>query len=733
MKSHCLKAIKLLVLTPVMVAAAVATAQVPAVTSYPTTARGNVVDTLHGEAIADPYRWLEDDNSTETKAWVKSQNETTEKVLSSLAKRGAIRERYKALYDFEKYSVPYREGPHYYWTRNDGLQQHSVVYYARRLTDKPKVALDPNTFSTDGTVSLAGFAPSPDGRFIAYGISSGGSDWNEWRVRDLATGKDLPEVLKWVKFSHASWTRDSRGFVYGRFDAPKPGAALTEANYFQKLHYHRIGTPQERDVLIYESRENKEWGFDGQFSADGRWLAVHVWRGAGRENGLVILPVNKGGKPESLVGKPVVISLTFDAQYTVLGNQGDRLFVRTDKDAPKGRILQIQVGQPAPANWKTLVSESAEPIDEASAVGGKLIVRYLKDVVSVVRTFTLTGQPSGEIALPGLGTAFGFTGKLTDRESFYSFTSMTQPGTLYRLDVATAKSTVFRAPKTVFESSQYETRRVFYTSRDGTRIPMFIAHRKGLMLDGENPTILYAYGGFSVISNPTFRVTAAAWLDQGGVYALANIRGGGEYGAAWHDAAKGVNRQKAFDDFIAASEWLTANGYAKPNRIGASGGSNGGLLVGVAINQKPEAFGAAVPEVGVMDMLRFHKFTIGWAWKGEYGDPEKREDFLALRAYSPLHNLAARRMPHVLIMTSDHDDRVVPAHSFKYAANLQALETGPALKLIRVQTRAGHGAGTPTSVIIAERGDVLTFFGATLGLGSKACAEPASHPCLRWQ
>jgi prolyl oligopeptidase len=684
--------------------------------TYPSTARGAVTETLHGEALADPYRWLEDDNSAETKAWVVAQNKVTDGVLASLPQRDKIRARYKELYNFEKYSVPIKEGARYFWERNDGLQQQSVVYTVRNLKDKPEVALDPNGFSTDGTVSLAGFVPSPDGRYVAYGVSSGGSDWNEWRIRDLTTGKDLPEVLKWVKFSAASWTRDSRGFFYSRYDAPKAGAALTEANFFQKLYYHRLNTAQDADPLIHESRANKEWGFAANVSDDGRWLIVSVWRGAGRENGLTIFPLNRSGA--TLVGNPVNVTLDFDGQYNVLANQGNAFFVFTDAGAPKGKVIRIEITKPARANWKTVVPEAAEPLETATAVGGRIIGRYLKDVTTLVRQFSLDGKTLGEVALPGVGTAFGFGGRLADNETFFSFTSMIQPGTIYRLDLKADKSTVFRAPKTAFDPALYETARVFYTSRDGTKVPMFIAHRKGLKLDGNNATILYAYGGFNVTLNPTFRTTVAAWLDMGGVYAMANIRGGGEYGAAWHEAAKGAKRQNAFDDFIAAADWLSANGYAKPARIGINGGSNGGLLVGVAANQKPQAFGAAVPEVGVMDMLRFHKFTIGWAWQPEYGKPDNADDFKVLRAYSPLHNLKAQPMPHIMVMTSDHDDRVVPAHSFKYAAQLQALETGPNHKLIRIETRAGHGAGTPTSKIIEERGDVLAFFAHTLGLSA---------------
>jgi prolyl oligopeptidase len=698
---------------------------------YPPSSRGEVTETLHGVSVADPYRWLEDAKSPATSAWVEAQSKATEGFLASLPMRQGIRERYKALINFERYTVPLKEGGRYFWTRNDGLQQQAVLYSVRELKAKPQVILDPNTFSKDGTVSLAGFVPAPNGKLLAYATSSGGSDWTEWKVRDLDSGKDLPDTIRWVKFSQPSWSRDSKGFFYSRYDEPKAGAELTAANYFHKVYFHRLGTAQAQDVLIHENREQKEWGFQADVSHDGRFLTVLVWRGAGRENGLLVYPLNSGTKG-AMVGRPTTVSLAFDAVYLPLGNQGNIFYLQTDREAPRGKIVRFAIGQPEPKGWTTMVKESDQPLEASSLVGGRLFGRYLKDVTNVIREFSLQGKLMSEVALPGIGSVEGFAGRINDQETFFSFTNITQPRSIYRYDLKQKAVTLFRAPKTAFDSSRYETRQVFVTSADGTRVPMFVAHRKGLVLNGENPTILTAYGGFNVSNGPAYRVMAATWLDQGGVYALANIRGGGEYGADWHAAAIKGKRQNAFDDMLAAAQWLTANGYAKAQRLGVTGGSNGGLLVGVVINQRPQAFGAAVPEVGVMDMLRFHRFTIGWAWKDEYGDPDNAADFKVLRAYSPLHNLKAQTMPHVLIMTSDHDDRVVPAHSFKYAAQLQALETGAAAKYIRIETRAGHGAGTPTSKIIEERGDVLTFFAHTLGLGKAACVSPGT-PCLAWQ
>jgi len=686
--------------------------------TYPVTNKVDQTDSYHGTKVADPYRWLEDDNSTETKAWVKSQNEVTDRFLAAMPQRAAVKKLYTDLHNFERYGIPFVEGERasrrYFWSRNDGLQQQNVIYTATALTATPSVAIDPNALSKDGTVALSGLVPSRDGKLLAYGVAVGGSDWQEWRVRDLSTGKDLPDLLKWVKFSAAEWTPDGKGFFYSRYEAPKDGVALTGANYFQKLYYHRLGDEQAKDLLVFENAAEKEWGFVPTISDDGLHLLIYVWKGSGRKNGLVVMPLNKG----VFVPSPTrVLTLAFDAEYAPLGAVGNTLYVKTDKDAPRGRIISIDLTKPDPAHWATLVPESKEAMIGANAIGGRLFAQYLRDAAALVKVFSAQGQWIRDVALPGVGTVGGFGGRWGDDETFFSYTSLTAPSETYRYDIAGGKTTLFKRPKTAFDPDQFETRQAFVTSKDGTRFPIFIGHRKGLKQDGNNPTLLYGYGGFNVSETPSYRVTAATWMRMGGVFVSASIRGGGEYGAAWHDAGTKLKKQNVFDDFIAAAEWLIANKYTQPARLAINGGSNGGLLVGAVVNQRPELFGAAVPQVGVMDMLRFHKFTIGWAWIPDYGSSDKADEFKALSAYSPLHNVrAGKKYPPILITTADHDDRVVPAHSFKYAAQLQATDTGSAPKLIRIETSAGHGAGKPTSKIIDERSDVLAFIANVFGM-----------------
>ena len=684
--------------------------------SYPATKTIDHTDTYHGEKIVDPYRWLEDDNSADTKAWVTAQNAVTSKYLQALPNRDKIKARYTALYNYEKFGLPNKEGGRYFWTRNDGLQQQDVLFTADALGATPRVLLDPNTFSKDGTVSLSSTAVSRDGKYIAYGTSSAGSDWNELRVRDIKTGKDLPDQIQWVKFSGADWSPDGTGFFYSAYDAPKASEKLTGANYFQKAYYHRLGTRQSEDVLVYERKDHKEWGFGTFASEDKKLLMISVWRGADSKNGLLWMPLGDGGafKP----GTFSELTLDFDAEYSIIGSRDQIVWIKTNFGAPRGRVMQIDLKNPDKKNWKVIVSESEQTLEGASIVGNTIIAQYLKDAHAVVQRFALDGQPLGEVALPGVGTAGGFGGKFSDVETFFSFTSLTDPASVYRYDVAKNEISVWRKPKTAFDSAQFESKQVFVTSKDSTKVPVFIGHKKGIKLDGNNASYLTAYGGFNVSMTPSYRVTSGAWMEMGGVFVLASIRGGGEYGKAWHDGAKGALRQNAFDDFIAVAQWLSSNGYSKPEKIGVTGGSNGGLLIGAVVNQRPEIFGAAVPEVGVMDMLRFHKFTIGWGWVPEYGTSDKAEDFPHLKKISPLHNIRSGvKYPPVLIMTSDHDDRVVPAHSFKYAATLQATDTGSAPKLIRIEASAGHGAGTPTSKIIDERTDVLAFFANALALG----------------
>ena len=674
---------------------------------YPNTRKDGQTDNYHGTVVADPYRWLEDDNSADTKAWVKAQNEVSEKFLAAIPQSAAIKNLYTDLYDYEKFGIPSKEGKRYFWSRNNGLQQQSVLYTAASLTETPKVALDPNTLSADGTVALSGTAPSRDGRYLAYGVAIAGSDWQEWRVRDLGTGKDLADTIKWVKFSTAEWTPDSKGFFYARYDAPREGEALTVSNYFQKIYYHRLGEDQAGDVLVFENKAEKEWGFGTSVSDDGEFAIIHVRKGTGRKNGLLSLALNKGA---FAAGSPKIITLDFDFEYEPIGSNKSTIWIRTDKDAARGKIMAIDLRRVERTNWKTVVPEAKDTLTAASAVGGKLFVQYLKDAASNVKVYATDGKFVRDVALPGVGTASGFGGRWSDGETFFSYTSFTTPGEIYRYDVASGKATLFKRPKTAFNPDEFETRQVFVTSKDGTKFPIFIANKKGLKLDGSNPTILYGYGGFNISLTPGYNVTAATWMKMGGVYVSASLRGGGEYGADWHDAGTQLKKQNVFDDFIAAAEWVIANKYTQPARLAINGGSNGGLLVGAVLNQRPELFGAAAPQVGVMDMLRFHKFTIGWAWVSDYGSSDNAEQFKALYAYSPLHTIqAGKKYPPVLVTTADHDDRVVPAHSFKYAAALQAADTGDAPKLIRIETSAGHGAGKPTSKIIQERSDILAF------------------------
>ena len=709
-------------LLTLVLSSAYAQSQTPAL-SYPVTRTVDHVDTYHGTRVADPYRWLEDDNSAETKAWVQAQNAVTERYFSAMPQRVPTRQLYTAMFNYERFGVPFKEGGRYFWTRNDGLQQQAVLYTATSLQGTPAVALDPNTLSKDGTVALTGTVPSRDGKLLAYGVAKAGSDWQTWRVRNLATGQDLPDTIEWVKFSTAAWTPDNQGFFYTRYDEPKPGMALSGANFFQKLYYHRLGTPQSADVLVAENAAEKSWLFGASVSDDGRVAFITVRTGSAGRNGLMLLPLENGAYRGA---KPQPLTLTFDAQYVPLALDGDRLVVRSDRGAPNGQLLAVDVrkhlGQPlnapmAPPQWQTVVPEAKEALVAANAVGGRFILRYLQDASTLVRIHAANGALQRELPLPGVGTASGFGGRWQDDETFFSYTSLVTPADILRLDLKSDTTSLFKRPKTAFDPQQFETRRAFVTSKDGARFPVFIGHRKGLKLDGSNPTLLYGYGGFNQPNTPGFNVTAATWMQMGGVYVSASIRGGGEYGRAWHEAGTKLQKQNVFDDFIAAGEWLVAQKITQPLKLAVNGGSNGGLLVGAVVNQRPDLFGAAVPAVGVMDMLRFHKFTIGWAWVSDYGSSDDAEQFKALKAYSPLHNIrAAQKYPPVLVMTADHDDRVVPAHSFKYTAALQAADTGAAPKLIRIESNAGHGAGKPTSKIIEERADMLAFIAHTFGM-----------------
>ena len=678
---------------------------------YPTTRASDQTDEYHGVKVADPYRWLEDDNSVETKAWVAAQNNVTFGYLEKIPQRAAIKARLTELWNYERYGVPFKQGGRYFISKNDGLQNQSVLYTMAALDAAPQLLLDPNKLSADGTVALGGYGFSDDGNLMAYGLSTAGSDWQEWKVRDVRTGADLPDQIKWVKFSGAAWKKDGSGFFYSRYDAPTEATKLTKANYFHKLYFHRLGTPQAEDALIYQRSDHKDWNFGGSVTDDGRYLIISASQGTDPKDRVLYQDLQTPGAPVT------ELLMDFDADYTFLDNDGPVFWFQTDLNAPRHRVIAIDVSKPERANWKDLIPEAKETLAGVSVVNDQFICSYMKDAHSQVKIFTLAGTYVREVPLPGIGSAGGFGGKRTDQETFYSFTSYTSPGTIFRYDPTTGASTVFRAPTVKFNPDDYETRQVFYASKDGTRVPMFISHRKGLKLDGKNPTLLYGYGGFNISLTPGFSVASLAWMEMGGVYAVPNLRGGGEYGEQWHQAGTKLRKQNVFDDFIAAAEWLIANKYTSPKKLAISGGSNGGLLVGACLTQRPDLYGATLPAVGVMDMLRFHKFTIGWAWTSDYGSSENFEEFRALQTYSPLHNLKhGTKYPPTLITTADHDDRVVPAHSFKFAAALQAVQAGTAPTLIRIDTNAGHGAGKPTTKLIEEAADRWAFLVQELGM-----------------
>jgi prolyl oligopeptidase len=671
--------------------------------TFPEARRGDHTDVYHGTTVADPYRWMEETDSEETQLWIAAQNIRTRAYLDGIPERAAIEQRLTELWDYEKFGMPQRHGERIFFKRNDGLQPQAPLYVQEGLGGDPRVLLDPNTLSEDGTVAVRDFWVSPDGALICYGLSAGGSDWMEWKIRDVATGRDLDDHLKWIKFSGAGWLPDGSGFYYGRYDAPKEGESLKGVNYFQKVYFHKVGTPQSDDVLVYERPDEKEWGFGVWASEDGRYLLNSVWKGTARQNLFFYKRLDDpAAEWVELIGE-------WTASYRFLGNQGSRFYFRTTESAPRYRVIAIDVAGDD-RTPQEIVPESAETLQSASIIGGKLLCSYLKDAHAQVRTFALDGTPAGAVALPGIGSARGFGGYERDGDTFYSYTSFDTPNTIYHYDVASGKSTIFKQAKVDVDPTLFESKQVFFTSKDGTKVPMFIVHKKGLKLDGTNPVYLYGYGGFNNSMTPWFSVSNVVWMERGGVYAMPNIRGGGEYGRDWHQAAVKTKKQNCFDDFIAAAEWLIAEGYTKPEHLAIGGGSNGGLLVGACMTQRPELFGACLPAVGVLDMLRFESFTIGWAWTSDYGSVKNAEEFQALLAYSPYHNTApGTAYPPTLITTGDHDDRVFPAHSFKFAAALQHAHGGSAPILIRITTKAGHGAGKPTKMRIAETADRWAF------------------------
>lgn len=662
-----------------------------------------VVDDYHGTLVPDPYRWLEDAGSDETAAWIEAQNAVTEAFLGAIPARETLRERLTELWDYPKYGLPFREGGRTFFFKNDGLQNQSVLYQQATPEAEPEVLLDPNALSEDGTVALTTLAVSRDGRRLVYGTSQSGSDWQAFRVRDVETGEDLAEELRWIKFSSAAWAPDGSGFYYSRYEEPAEGEAMAAQNLNQKLYFHRLGTEQDEDALVYARPDVPEMGFGATVTRDGRYLVISATRGTDPRNDVFVQDLEAGGDIRPLFD-------AFDAAYWFVGNTGSTLYFLTDREAPNRRLVAVELERPEPEHWRELVPESEAVLQSATIVHERLVVSALSDVASRLTIHTLEGDLEREVELPALGSIAGISGRREDDAFFYAFTSFAYPTTIYRYDVEAGQSTVFRAPEIDFDPEDYAVEQVFYPSKDGTRIPMFIVHKKGLARDGQNPTYLYGYGGFDVSLTPAFSVSNLAWLELGGIYAVANLRGGGEYGQAWHEAGMLDKKQNVFDDFIAAAEYLIAEGYTSAPKLAIGGGSNGGLLVGAAITQRPELFGAALPAVGVMDMLRFHRFTIGWAWVSEYGSADDPEQFRTLYAYSPLHNLRpGTAYPATLVTTADHDDRVVPGHSFKFAAALQAAQGGEAPTLIRVETKAGHGAGKPTAKLIEEAADRWAF------------------------
>ncbi len=678
---------------------------------YPPSQTGDQVDYYHGVAVRDPYRWLEDPHSGATQSWIAAQNQVTFGYLEQITARESIQQRLTQLWNYEKYNIPFREGNRYFYLKNDGLQNQSVLYTLTSLDAEPRVLLDPNQFATDGTVALSGLSVSDDGNLLAYSISTAGSDWQEWRVRDVESGVDLEDRLQWVKFSGVCWTCDSKGFFYSRYDEPNEKTKFEDINYFQKLYYHRIGTSQSEDTLIYHRPDRKEWGFSASVSEDGRYLIIWVRSGTDSRNLIFYQDLHH---PDSEV---VELISKFEASYRFIGNEGSRFWLQTDLDAPRRRLIEIDINHPDRENWQEIIPQATQTLSSVSLLNNKFVVNYLQDAQTKIKIFALDGSCVREVELPGICSAGGFRGKRNDTETFYGFTSFTTPTTIYRYDMETGESSLFRKPEVDFQPEELETKQVFYHSKDGTQVPMFITHKKGLQLDGSNPTYLYGYGGFNVSLTPNFSVSNLVWLEMGGVLAIPNLRGGGEYGEAWHQAGMKRKKQNVFDDFVGAAQWLIQNKYTTPEKLAIAGGSNGGLLVGACLTQHPELFAAALPAVGVMDMLRFPKFTIGWAWCSEYGTPEENEaEFQAIYQYSPLHNLKPGvTYPATLITTADRDDRVVPAHSFKFAAALQAAHNGDNPILIRIETKAGHGAGKPTSKIIAESADRWAFLVSILG------------------
>jgi prolyl oligopeptidase len=682
---------------------------------YPAAPPGDVVDNYHGTEVADPYRWLEDESSPETRAWIEAENKVTREFLDRLSGRSRIRGRLEDLWNYEKFAIPSVANGRYFYAKNDGLQNQYVIYVADSLDAEPRVLLDPNAFSPDGTIALAGRWPSPDGKLLAYALSEGGSDWREFHVRNVETGADEPDHLRWAKFCDASWTADSKGFYYVRFPTPAEGEELKALSENGKILYHAIGTRQKEDPVVYERPDHPKWGLYPWVTDDGRYLGIWVDTNETTNNGIFV---------KDLAGEGQVVELLkdFDAQYWPVGNDGSVFWFVTDLDSPMRRIIAIDLRNPAREAWKTIVPEKDYAIEGAFMAGDRIVVHYLHRAQSEIALYHLDGTADRNIPLPRTGTASfrrDIAGRRTDRELFFAFDGFVDPSTIYRWDFNTSALSVFKRSKVDFDPDRFVSRQVAYKSRDGTEVTMFLTHKKGLKPNGDLPTLLYGYGGFDISITPFFSLENLVWMEMGGVLAVPNLRGGGEYGKAWHVGGMRERKQNVFDDFLGAAEGLIdkRNNYTNPKRLAIHGESNGGLLVGACMTERPDLFGACIPEVGVMDMLRYQKFTIGYSWVPEYGSSDDPEMLKVLLAYSPYQNIRkGTKYPATLVMTADHDDRVVPLHSFKFAAKLQACQAGEAPVLIRIETKAGHGAGKPTAKQIDEATDRLSFLADALSM-----------------
>jgi prolyl oligopeptidase len=678
--------------------------------SYPKARRSDVVDDYFGTKVPDPYRWLEDADSTETLEWAKEENELTQSYLRGLPERALFKDRLTKLLNFERYTVPSWEGHRYLYRKNDGLQNQSVIYALKDLNETPQVLLDPNKMAADGTLAISSTAICDDGRLLAYGLAASGSDWNTIRIRDIASNEDLPDLVQWVKFSGPSWTKDSKGFFYARFPEPRKSEDHVFARLSnQKLYYHRVGDQQEKDAVVFERPDNPDEIFGGTVSHDGQYLFLEISKGTERQDQLFFRDLRDPFAPV-MDGPFVPIFPRFEADVKIIGSLKNRLFVLTDLEAPKYKIVEIDLNNPARENWKEIIPESKDLLQSAALVGGKLVVNFLVDAKNELSVYDLEGVREGKVPLPSIGTVESLSGDVDRPELFYAFTSFLHPSTIYRCDVRTLQTEVFKKPRVDFEPASFVTEQIFCSSKDGTRIPMFLVYKKGLKLNGDNPVYLTGYGGFNISITPLFSASLLTWIERGGICAVPNLRGGGEYGREWHEAGAKERKQNVFDDFIAAAQTLIDLKYTSAGRIAITGASNGGLLVGAALTQHPELFGAAVPHVGVLDMLRFQKFTIGWAWQSDYGSSDTADGFRILIKYSPLQNIAQGKCyPPTLITTGDHDDRVMPGHSFKFAATLQAAQGCGNPILIRVDSKAGHGSGKPIAKVIDEQSDALAF------------------------